>query len=254
MDLKKLIANLKAEGLSEEDAVKLIQGEFDAENRGLIQKRDELLAQEIKLKEKNAVLEAAATESAKNIAILNDQIKKNNPEEYKKLYEDQLKQLGDKHAAALAVIEADRDRFRDSHFARIKEDAIQSATKDLVFIDGLRDGFISVVMQRNQFAPSSAEIDGKFIFTNQDGKSLESVLHEFSLTNEGKAYIKNTNAGAGSGGVSGAGACGGGQVSGNPFVKGKGFNLTEQGRLYKEDRSKYDALKAEAAEAEKATA
>jgi len=200
-EVKKLIAALKAEGLAEADAIKLVTDAVDAANRGLIQKRDELLAQEKALKEKITGYENAATEHAKKMAEVEAQLKKSNPEEYKKYYEGQAKELTDKHAAALATLTQERDRFRDSHYARLRDDAVNTGIKDINFIDGLKDGFIALAMLKNQFKPT--EIDGKIIFTNQDNKTIEACLHELSLSKEGKAYIKHGNQGGGSGGTPG---------------------------------------------------
>jgi hypothetical protein len=65
-------------------------------------------------------------------------------------------------------------------------------------------------MTHNQFKPT--EIDGKTLFLNQENKTLQAVLHELSLSNEGKAYIKNGNQGGGAHGGTDPGAAGqGGQ-------------------------------------------
>jgi len=198
-------------GLSEDDAVKLVEDSVKAANLGLIQKRDELLANEVKLKEKITALEAGATDSAKKVAELEDQVKKANPEAHKTYYEGLAKELETKHAAEKSVIEAERDKFRDSHYARVRDDAINTALKDVQFVDGLRDGFISLAMMRNQFKAS--DIDGKTVFTNQDNDTIESVLHKLTLTAEGKAYIKNQNQGGGSTGAQpGAGTGSAGQT------------------------------------------
>jgi len=197
-------------GLTEDDAVKLVEESVKAANLGLVQKRDELLANEVKLKEKIAALETGTAESAKKVAELEDQVKKANPEAHKTYYEGLAKELETKHAAEISVVEAERDKFRDSHYARVRDDAINSALKDVQFVEGLRDGFISLAMTRNQFKAN--EIDGKTVFTNQDNKTIEAVLHELKLSNEGKAYIKNQNQGGGTPGPqSGAGASTAGQ-------------------------------------------
>jgi len=180
----------------EDDAVKLVEGDFNSVHLGLTQKRDELLAQEIKLKEKIKSLEDGATKSITEKAELEAQLKKNNPEEYKNYYEGKAKELEAKYLAEQKTLTEERDRFRDRHLARVRDDAIELACKDIVFADGLKNGFIALAMASNQFKPS--EIDGKTVFTNQDNKTLGNVFHELKLSNEGKAYIKNQNAGGGS--------------------------------------------------------
>jgi len=226
-EIKKLLEALKAEGLAEADAIKLVQEQFDAANRGLIQKRDELLANEVKLKEKITNMETAAGESTKKQAELESQLKKNNPEEYKKYYEGQAKELSDKHAAELAKVQADLDKYKDSHYTRVRDDAINTAIKDIPFIDGLKDGFIALAMHKNQFKPS--EIDGKTIFTNQDNKTIEAVLHELKLSNEGKAYIKNGNQGGGASTNPGSGS--GGTGSGNAMPRSQFMALSNQAKM-----------------------
>jgi hypothetical protein len=69
--------------VKEADALKLVEESFKAENLGLVQKRDELLAQEVKLKEKITAMETSTTESNKKIGELEAQLKKNSPEENK---------------------------------------------------------------------------------------------------------------------------------------------------------------------------
>jgi hypothetical protein len=223
--------------MKEDDAIKLVEEQFKASNLGLIQKRDELLANEVKLKEKITALETAATDSNKKIGELDAQLKKNSPEENKKYYEGQLHEAKTKFEQEIAGVTADRDKYRESHFNRVRDDAINEAVKDIQFIDGLKDGFISIAMMRNQFKP--IEVDGKTAFTNQDNKTLQAVLHEFSLSKEGKAYIKNGNQGSGAQGGNDQGAAGQGgtKMSRNDFMAlsdqakmdftGKGGIITE---------------------------
>ena len=229
-EIKKLLESLKAEGLEEADAVKFVQEAVDAANRGLIQKRDELLANEVKLKEKITALETAAGESAKKLTEMDTQLKKNNPEEYKKYYDGQAKELTDKHATELAKVQADLDKFRKSHFTRVMDDAINTAVKEIPFIDGLRDGFIALALQRNQFKPT--EIEGKTIFINQDNKTIEAVLHELKISNEARAYIQNGNQGGGaSGGTNLAGSGHSGSSGRNTMPRSQFGALSDQAKM-----------------------
>lgn len=185
--------------MKEDDAIKLVEDQFKASNLGLIQNRDALLAENKTFKEKIATMETTATESNKKIGEIDAQLKKNSPEENKKYYEAQLQEAKTKFEQDIAGITADRDKYRESHFTRVRNDEINEAVKDIQFIDGLKDGFISLAMTRNQFQP--IEVDNKTIFVNQDKKAIGAVLHELSLSKEGKAYIKNGNQGSGAHGV-----------------------------------------------------
>ena len=212
--------------MKEDDAVKLVEESFKAENLGLIQKRDELLGNEIKLKERITAMESTASETNKRIGELDAQLRKNSPEENKKFYEGQIAEAKAKFEQELAGVTADRDKYKESHFTRVRDDAINEAVKDIQFMDGLRDGFISLAMMRNQFKP--IEVDGKTAFTNQDNKTLQAVLHELSLSKEGKAYIKNGNQGSGAQGVSNQGAAGQG---GQSMSRSDFMALSDQGKM-----------------------
>jgi hypothetical protein len=192
-ELMKILAN---EEIKAEDKAKLIQELYDATARGLTLKNEELIGADKKLKEKLESLEQSAAKSGEQIKALEEQVKKNNPEEAKKYYEGITQELQTKHQDELKVISEERDRFKQSHYTRLQDDAVLAGVKDLQFLDGLRDGFVALAMSKNQFLPR--EIDGKTIFTNKDNKTIEAVLHEFSLSNEGKAYLKDTNSGGGS--------------------------------------------------------
>jgi hypothetical protein len=228
--LKALGIKMTADGadgsMKEDDAVKLVEEQFKASNLGLVQKRDELLAQEKALKEKITALENGTTDANKKIGELETQLKKNSPEENKKYYEGQFAEAKAKFEQELAGITADRDKYRESHYSRVRNDAVNEAVKDIKFIDGLRDGFISLAMMRNQF--KAIEVDGKTVFTNQDNKTLQAILHELSLSDEGKAYIKNGNQGSGaSGGYNpGTAGTGGKTMSRNDFM-----SLSDQAKM-----------------------
>jgi hypothetical protein len=181
--------------LKEDDAVKLVEDLFTAQNLGLIQKRDELLEQEKKLKEKIAGLENAATDAGKTKAELEAQLKKSNPEEYKAFYEGKAKELEGKHIAELEKVNVELNRYRDSHFERVRNDQLTEATKDIQFIEGLKDGFVALALSKNQFKPM--EVDGRTTFTNQNNETIEAVIRQFALSKEGKAFIKNGNQGSG---------------------------------------------------------
>lgn len=184
------------EETSVEDKVQSILSEYNADTRGLIQKRDQLLGQEKKLKEQIAGYEEEKTTNSTRIAELEDEIKKNSPEEHKRYYDAQLEALNKKHSDELSKVSAERDFFRSSHLKRLQNDAIEEGTKDIQFIEGLKNGFIATVMLQNDF--EAKDIDGNMMFLNKQNKTIQDAMHDFALTPEGKAYIKNPTSGANS--------------------------------------------------------
>jgi hypothetical protein len=201
-----------AEGtMKEDDAVKLIEEQFKASNLGLVQKRDELLAEVAKQKEKITAMETAATETGKKVDELETQLQKNSPEENKKYYDAQLAEAEAKHKQELSKVTEERDKFRDSHYTRVRKDAIAKAIENIKFIDDAhREGFIAIAETQNKFVPIDPNNDGNIIFTNQENKTIQAKLHELSLSDIGKAFIQNGNKG------------GNAQGGNNPGVTGKG--------------------------------
>jgi hypothetical protein len=129
------------------------------------------------------------------------------------MYEARLAELDLKHKAEVEELAKDRDTLRESHFTRLRNDAINEATKDMKFVDGLKDGFIARVMAMHRFEPKDIESNGEYKFFNNSMKDIGSVIHEFSLTKEGKAYIQNPATGGGAAGSSGTHTAGGNSVS-----------------------------------------
>jgi hypothetical protein len=212
-ELKKILENAET---SLEDKVKLIAGLHEAAARGLAQKNEELLRKEKKLNEKVAELEGKAAEAESKQKELSEELAKNSPEEHKKYYDSQLAEQAAKFESELKAVSEERDKFRESHFARLRDDAIAAGIKDIPFMDGLKDGYIALVMMKNNFQPK--EIDGKTVFLNETNDTIEAVMHKFSLTAEGKAFIKNQNSGGGASGgnTGGSGSRGGGQTVDRP--------------------------------------
>lgn len=175
--------------VSIDDRIKSILSEHEADTRGLIQKRDQLLGQEKKLKEQLAGYEAGKGEYESRIASLEEEIKNNSPEKNKEYYNTQLETKQKEFDSKYEEIVKERDYFKKSHLERLKNDAITEGTKDIQFIDGLRNGFVASVLMQNDF--EARDIDGKLMFLNGNNRTIQEVIHDFALTPEGKAYIKN---------------------------------------------------------------
>lgn len=196
---------LSNEGVSAEDKIKQIIAEHEADTRGLVQKKDELLGKEVKFKEQIASFDAAKGDYEKKIAELTEQLKKNNPEAHKQFYETQIADNKAKYEADLQKLSAERDFYKQSHLKSLRDKAIEAGIKDLNFVSGLKDGFIARVLSMNEFEPQ--EIDGNIRFLNKDHHTIEETISAFALTQEGKAYIANPSTG---GGAKGSGSVGGG--------------------------------------------
>ena len=228
--------------MKEDDAIKLVEDSFNAGNAGLINKRDELLKQEKELKTKIEILETAAKETGVKQTELEAQLKKADPEKFKAYYEGLAKDEKTKHTAELEKVNAELNRYRASHYARIQNDELKEAIKDIQFLDGLQDGFIALAMSKNQFTP--VDVDGKTEFRNQNNETIAGVIRQFSLSKEGKVFIKNGNQGSGAQGVTNQNT-NTNAGNNNPYKK-ETLNRTEQMLLEKNNPEQAARLKAEA--------
>jgi len=186
---------LGKEDVSLEDKVKSIISEHEADTRGLLAKRDELLGSEKKLKEKISAYETAKGEYETKIGSLEEELKKATSDDHKKYYETQIADLNAKHDAQLKELTADRDYYKGEHLKALRDKAIEEGVKDFEFVTGLKDGFIARVLQTNDFQPD--DVNGTIKFLNKEHHTIEEAIHAFALTPEGKAYIANPSTGGG---------------------------------------------------------
>lgn len=191
---------LGKEDVSSDDKIKAIIAEHEADTRGLLAKRDELLGSEKKLKEKISAYETAKGDYETKITGLEEELKKATSDDHKKYYETQLADLQKKQAEELAKLTADRDYYKGEHLKAMRNAAIEEGVKDLNFVTGLKDGFIARVLSLNDFHDET--IDGTTKFLNKEHHTIEEAIHAFALTQEGKAYIANPSTGGGARGSS----------------------------------------------------
>lgn len=189
------------EEVSAEDKIKQIIAEHEADTRGLLQKRDELLGSEKKLKEQIAAYGSEKEGYEKRIAELDEALKKASSEDNRKYYETQIADTEKKFKAEIEKLTADRDHYKQSHLNSLREKAIEEGTKELNFVPGLKQGFIARVLAMNDFQPT--DIDGNLKFLNKEHHTIEEAINAFALTQEGKAYIANPSTGGGARGSNG---------------------------------------------------
>ena len=210
---------LGKEDVSLEDKVKSIVAEHEADTRGLLAKRDELLGSEKKLKEKISAYETARGEYETKISGLEEELKKATSDDHKKYYETQIADLKKSNEEALLKVSTERDYYKGEHLKALRDRAIEEGVKDLNFISGLKDGFIARVLQTNDF--HAEEIEGVGTkFLNKEHHTIEEAIHAFAMTPEGKAYIANPSTG---GGARGSGSTGSGGT-GNKTMSRSAYN------------------------------
>ena len=187
---------LGKEDVSLEDKVKSIVAEHEADTRGLLAKRDELLGSEKKLKEKISAYETAKGEYETKINGLEEELKKATSDDHKKYYETQIADLKKSQEAELLKVSTERDYYKGEHLKALRDRAVEEGIKDLNIIAGLKDGFIARVLSLNDFHAEDIEgVGTKFL--NKEHHTIEEAIHNFAMTPEGKAYIANPSTGGG---------------------------------------------------------
>jgi hypothetical protein len=223
-----------------EDKLKLILSEHEADKRGLVENRDALKGEKEKIEEKLRSVEKKAGEHAAKIAELEGEMKKNDPEARQKYFDNQLASIKGEYETKLKESEDKRSFYERSHFDHLRDKAIEEALKEIPVDERYKPGFVSLVMARNLFEPQDIG-DGTIKFLDKKTrKELKDVFHVFSTTKEGLGYLRATSSGGGAPGSSGAKP-----KNVNPWAKDT-FNLTEQGRVFKENPALAAQLKAEA--------
>lgn len=203
--------------VSLEDKVKQILGEHEADTRGLVQKRDELLGEVTKLKEQKTTLEKGNEDNTTKIKGLEEMLEKanNGDQKAKEYYETKLADAQKKYDTDIASISAERDQYKHLHLNSLRDKAIEEGTKDINFVQGLKQGFIARVLALNDFEPQ--DIDGQIKFLNKEHHTIEEAINTFALSQEGKAYIANPSSGGGARGSS----------SGSTSINGKTMSREE---------------------------
>lgn len=219
---------LSKEDVELKDKVAQLVAQHNASVRGLISKKEELLSKEVELKEKVKGYETDYNNLLTKTTELEEQLKQNSPEETKKYLESQMAIKEKEWLSEKDKILKERDKFKTSHLERLRNDAIAEGVKDINFIDGLKDGFIARVLMMNKF--DVKEIDGQTVFVDKNMKEIKDVMHDFALTNEGKAFIKCPFSG---GGATGSQVNSSQTSSENNPWKAGNINLTKQCEITK---------------------
>lgn len=223
----------------------------DEDVKGLKGTNVELKAEKTKLSEKyKADIEKfalAEKDFQEQLAAAQEQIKNNSPESQKQYYETQLKQLEigykaqlDSRDKALAEKEEvlaklekkDLLRSQEAEFSR----EVAKTKADPLMYDVLKTMVLGESGDR--FALHQT-VDGN-VFWDEKGETIKNRLDKILQSDMGKHFVMYNSSGSGAEGGSGNG---GTAIVSNPFKTG---NLTEQQRLFREDRKTYEALKKQA--------
>jgi hypothetical protein len=237
------------EGITDEQVEKVLK-EYESDVTGLKVNRDQVLTESKGYKEKLDKLSTDyGTEKSafqKQIEDLETKLKASGSDELKVFHEAELKKTHDMYAAKIAEYEAKTGQhekafgeLQSEYLEVLKNTELDKAMDKIQNLDRskaniLRDTFWG----RNKFEHQT--IEGVKKLMNQEYRSIGDVLNAFIATDEGKFFLLSNSTGGGATGSTSLKP-----QTGNPFIKGK-ENLTEQGRLLRENPTLYNTLKVQA--------
>ncbi len=186
---------------SAEDKVKLLMGEHEAETRGLVTNKNELLEEKKTLEGKLKAANDKAAEATATAAKIEEELKKNAPEELQKVYASKLETTEREYKAQIEKLTADNATLKTSHYQRLFSDEIAEGIKDIPFTDDVaKKSFINNIRMEHTFEPK--ELNGQVVFVNKDGKTFSDIAQGYKLSDEGRHFIANQNRGGGAPGSS----------------------------------------------------
>lgn len=229
------ILNLFNEDFEEQfTAIKLNREAIKEEKKQEIAKKHALEEQLQLMKEENAKL--------------NKQLKDASPDEVQKIYDQKLQDAQNVFESRIAEMkntdETQKNRIRELESIQLQYECEQEFNKAIagknIAPDSLSDfkefvlGHECVKFSRKPYG------EGQTILATKDGLTIKQATENACNTTFGKnCMLSNSFGGGAEGGIKV------GSTTNNPFKK-ETLNLTEQGRLYREDPALYKALKAQA--------
>lgn len=202
------------------------------------EKTDEIAKRHAVEKERDALKEANAK--------LEKQVKENSPEEMQKGFEQRLQDSANHYQTQITELQTEVEGYKtklaEAERSAVTVECMQEFNKAIaskkIASDSI-DAFSEFVLGDNCSKFDRRPIgDGKTVLATKDGLSIKQAVEAACLTTFGKNCILNSNSGGGA-----EGGIGLSNPKNNPFTTN---NITEQMRLYRENRAEYDRLKAAA--------
>lgn len=148
-------------------------------------------------------------------------------------------QLKAAHAEEMKKLQGDLEKANAATQKLVIENGLTAALDEA----GVKPEFKPAVLAMLKTRGSKVEIDANGDFVGKLGdKPLADAVKEWAGSDEGKHFVALESTGTGAPGQNKPGV----KTGANPYIKGEGYNLTEQGRLEKHDRAKANKLRAEA--------
>jgi len=251
MDLKAVLALLDGEGTNEEKADKIFAA-HKADKEPLERSKDKILSEkkdlQAKLEELSGKADSEREASEARIKELEDEVGNAGTEEAKKAFDAQLSREIAKHEAEkkkLATALEEANGVHSTLLERRRKDLVGLALEGAMTKAGITDPDYREIARKTFLFDHGASFkpgDDDETPVNTDCFTVSEVFEKLvSTTPAYQKFIPAKNNGGGA-----TGSTGTKPPTANPFTKGKDWNLTEQGRIVKENPTLAARLKAEA--------
>lgn len=236
-------ASVKAESLKT-----LIDDDFEAQLTAIKLNREEIKEEKKQEIAKRKAIEEQLVSLKAESAKLEEQLKSASPDEIKKVFEQKLQDAANIHEKKILEMQATSDiqksRIQELESIQLMHECEQEFNKAIsgknISPDCLNDfkdfvlGFNCCKFTKKPYG------EGQSILATKDGLTIKQVVDASCNTTFGKNCMLNNSFGGGAEGGTNSGTS-----TNNPFKK-ETFNLTEQGRLWKEDSALARTLQAQA--------
>ena len=144
----------------------------------------------------------------------------------------------DRQKKTIDEITAERDGWKQKYEGKVVDDGISAALDAVNINPKLKKGAVKVIRDDHEV---EMDDDGDATI---DGDPIDKFIKRWAKSDVGKAYVRNRSSG---GGADNEGDEGGEEGSKtNPWKKGAEFNLTQQGKIIRENPKLAERLKREA--------
>jgi len=229
-----------------ESLLNLFNEDVKAQLNAVLVNKETILQEKRDSESKRKVLEEELNAAKNENEKLQKQLKDSSPDEMGKIYEQKLSEMSNIHEKKVndlnKVLDGYKNKVAELERSQLKLECMKEFNAELEgknvapdAINDLADYILGVNCEKFDYRPIG---EGKSILATKDGTTIKQALVAGLATSFGKRCVISKNSGGNAEGTTWSGVNGP-----NPFKTG---NLTEQMRLYSENKELYDALKREA--------
>ena len=245
--LLEIINNSEADAEARADTLlKLVNEDMESQLSAIKINREAIKNEKTEETAKRKAAEEQAQSFKEQMEQLKKQLEASSPDEVKKVYEQQMQDAANIHEKKVSdlneLINAQKGRIAELEKSQLKLQCMEEFNKSIVdkhISPDVINEFADFVLGQDCYKFDNRPIgEGKTVLATKDGLTIENAVKAALETSFGKRCVTVSSSGGGAEG--GAKAT---TTTNNPFITG---NITEQARLYREDKALYDHLKAQA--------